>query len=160
MQVSNPRCIREEREEKMIFFGFFCLLSYCLADQAADNTATLTRLSNDGNEQIAFDSDSFKKATQGPRNYALFVILTALNPQFNCLPCKLLHKEFQDLQYSVSKSEEKGRIFVGFLDYSANTQDIFASMNLQAVPHLRIYYPNAGPHAKDTDYEVVTLSTQ
>jgi oligosaccharyltransferase complex subunit gamma len=144
----------------MKFFGFLSLLSFCLSDQAADNAAKLIKLSKDGNDLIAFDSASFQMATKGSRNYAVFAILTALNPQFGCNACKMLQKEFMDLQYSVSKSLKKGRLFIGYLDYSVDSKDIFASMKLENVPHLMIYYPNAGVHASGKDVETIQLTRE
>lgn len=144
----------------MKFLALLSLLSLCLANQADEKVAKLQKLSNNGNNLITLDSDSFTMATEGLRSYALLVIFTALNPQFKCSPCTMLQNNFEKLQYSASKSTEKGRIFVAYLDYSASSQDIFAKMNLETVPHLQLYYPNTGAHAKSTDYDVITFTTE
>ena len=141
----------------MRFFVFLSLLSHCFADQASEQVAKLNALSNNGNNLIALDGSSFTMATQGSRSYTLFVVLTALNPQFQCVPCKNIHKELEILQHS-AKSLEKGTFYVAYLDYSKSSEQIFAQMKLQNVPHLMVFHPNTGPHAKANDYDVLILS--
>lgn len=144
----------------MKFLGLLSLLSLCLADQADEKVSQLYKLSNNGNNIASLDGNSFAMATEGLRSYALLVIFTALNPQFKCEPCKMLHKNFEALQYSASKSTEKGRIFVAYVDYSASSQELFSKMNLQSVPHIQLYYPNTGVHAKGKDFDVLSLSAE
>ena len=142
----------------MRFFVVLSLLSLCFADQASEKVAKLNELSNNGNNVIALDENSFTMFTQGPRSYSLFVVLTALNPQFQCAPCKLIQKELEYLPYSAAKSLENGRFYVAYLDFSKSSEKIFAQMKLQNVPHLMIYHPTSGPHAKGNDFDVLTLS--
>lgn len=143
----------------MKFLGLLSLLTVCVADQADKALEKLYKLSNKGQNVVALDSSSLDMITEGPRSYAVLVMYTALNPQFKCAPCVMLHNVVEQLQYSISKSSEAGRLFIGFLDYSSSTQQVFTKMNLQAVPHIRLYYPTTGPKAKRMEFDEIKLTS-
>lgn len=37
---------------------------------------------------ITLNSNSYERFTEGKRNYGIVVLLTALDSQFNCVPCR------------------------------------------------------------------------
>jgi hypothetical protein len=37
---------------------------------------------------MVLNSRTFNTYTEAPRNYSIFVTMTAVAPQFNCVPCK------------------------------------------------------------------------
>ncbi|KAJ3193155.1 hypothetical protein HK101_005342 [Irineochytrium annulatum] len=45
-------------------------------------------LDNNPKAPIRLDSRSYNLFTEKPRNYSLFVVLTAMGNEYNCQPCK------------------------------------------------------------------------
>lgn len=48
----------------------------------------LLSLADSNTGVIKFNSNSYERFTEGKRTYGLVVLLTALDSQFNCLPCR------------------------------------------------------------------------
>lgn len=48
----------------------------------------LISLADSNTGVIKLNSNSYERFTEGKRNYGLVVLLTALDSQFNCLPCR------------------------------------------------------------------------
>lgn len=48
----------------------------------------LLSLKEGGTGVITLNSNTYDRFTEGKRNYGLVVLLTALDAQFNCAPCR------------------------------------------------------------------------
>jgi oligosaccharyltransferase complex subunit gamma len=71
-----------------VVFAFFS------AEVAGKSSAKLDRilkLTKAGNGVAKLDSQSFVKALESPRDYAMVVLLTALDDKFKCTPCKYVY---------------------------------------------------------------------
>lgn len=69
---------------------------------------------------IPLDSSTFNEYTTPPRNYSLYISLTALAPEMGCAPCRDFDKEFQVVANSwsrLNKGENEGRMYFGRLDF-------------------------------------------
>jgi oligosaccharyltransferase complex subunit gamma len=51
-------------------------------------TEKLISLAESNNGLINLNSNSYDRFTEGKRDYGMVVLLTALDSQFNCLPCR------------------------------------------------------------------------
>jgi len=66
---------------QLVFVGF------TLA-QADPKKEKLISLSEDNGGVINLNSNSYDRFTEGKRDYGMVVLLTALDDQFNCAPCR------------------------------------------------------------------------
>lgn len=119
---------------QLVFVGF----TLAQADPKKDK---LIALSEANNGVINLNSNSYDRFTEGKRDYGMVVLLTALDSQFNCVPCRqetctiqyqcktnrrVYHYHFVisefDPEYSlVAKSFQKNKkskdLFFGHLDF-------------------------------------------
>ena len=70
-----------------------------------------------------------------PRNYSASVILTALEPKYGCVPCRLFDKEHKEVArqwWNRNKKDrhEQSKHFFGVLDFEAG-QDVFRRVQRQ-----------------------------
>jgi oligosaccharyltransferase complex subunit gamma len=68
---------------------------------------------------LKLDDASYGKLTQAPRDYAVIVLLTALETRFGCQLCREFQPEWDLLAKSWTKGDKKGesRLFFGTLDF-------------------------------------------
>ena len=66
---------------QLVFVGF----TLAQADPKKDK---LIALSEANNGVINLNSNSYDRFTEGKRDYGMVVLLTALDSQFNCAPCR------------------------------------------------------------------------
>lgn len=68
----------------------FIQLVFVIGFVSAEDTKKdkLVSLQNNVTGVIKLNSNSYERFTEGKRTYGLVVLLTALDSQFNCLPCR------------------------------------------------------------------------
>lgn len=89
---------------------------------------------------IYLTDKTFEKVVNGPRDFDLIVLLTAVAPQFGCQFCRVLQPEFDIVANSWHKthgSSSDGLVFA--VADLAKTQGIFKSLKLTHAPNLWIY---------------------
>ncbi|XMA07677.1 hypothetical protein WAI453_000468 [Rhynchosporium graminicola] len=68
---------------------------------------------------LKLDDTLYGKLTSAPRDYAVAVLLTALEPRFGCQLCREFQPEWELLSKSWIKGDKKGesRLIYGTLDF-------------------------------------------
>lgn len=82
---------------------------------------------------------NFEEVVNGPRDYDVIVLLTAIAPQFGCQFCRVLQPEFEIVANSWHKQHPTGDGLVFAIADLAKTQGIFKSLQLTHAPNLWIY---------------------
>ncbi|CZT02761.1 related to OST3-oligosaccharyltransferase gamma subunit [Rhynchosporium agropyri] len=88
---------------------------------------------------LKLDDTLYGKLTSAPRDYAVAVLLTALEPRFGCQLCREFQPEWELLSKSWIKGDKKGesRLIYGTLDF----------LGLQTAPVMLLFQPTIGPNA-------------
>jgi oligosaccharyltransferase complex subunit gamma len=75
---------------------------------------------------LKLDDGFFNDIATPPRNYSAAILLTALQPQYNCQLCREVRPEWELLARSWAKGDKKGaaRMLFGTLDF-ANGKETF-----------------------------------
>ncbi|TGJ80968.1 hypothetical protein E0Z10_g7792 [Xylaria hypoxylon] len=97
---------------------------------------------------LKLSDSTYKKLTSAPRDYAVAVLLTALDAKYGCQLCTAFQPEWEVLSKSWTKGDKKGesRLILSTLDF-AEGRDTFMSLGLQTAPVLFLFQPTTGPHA-------------
>jgi oligosaccharyltransferase complex subunit gamma len=98
---------------------------------------------------LKLDDAKYPALISAPRDYAVVVILTALDRRFGCQICHDFHPEWELLAKSWQRGDRKGesRTVFATLDF-ADGKDTFASLGLQHAPVVMLYPPTQGLNAK------------
>jgi len=98
---------------------------------------------------LKLDDSSYDKLTKAPRDYAVIVLLTALETRFGCQLCREFQPEWDLLAKSWTKGDKKGesRLFFGTLDF-LDGKNTFQSLMLQTAPVILLFHPTTGPNSK------------
>ncbi|CAG8833968.1 9575_t:CDS:2, partial [Racocetra persica] len=124
--------------------------------------ALLNQASSQNLGVVELDSNLYDEFVAKPRNYSMAILLTALDPQINCIPCKNLvnrinfnnvNREFDPEFRLVARSwlesgDEPSRLYFGVLDFK-NGREVYARLGLNNAPTLFYFSPTTGPYAKD-----------
>ncbi|RIA96888.1 hypothetical protein C1645_687376 [Glomus cerebriforme] len=97
---------------------------------------------------VELDSNLYDEVTSRPRNYSIVILLTALDPQINCVPCKDFDPEFRLVASSWLSENIPSRIYFGVLDFK-NGREIYSKLNLNNAPTLFYFPPTTGQYAKE-----------
>ncbi|KAK8183332.1 hypothetical protein HDK77DRAFT_463330 [Phyllosticta capitalensis] len=91
----------------------------------------------------------YNELTTAPRDYAVAVLLTALEPRFGCGLCQTFQSEWSLLAKSWTKGDKNGesRLLFGTLDFM-DGKGTFQSLMLQTAPVLLLFHPTVGPNAR------------
>ncbi|CAG8714741.1 10084_t:CDS:2 [Cetraspora pellucida] len=134
-----------------IILSSFILLLSCYAAKPSLETkvALLNQASSQNLGVVELDSNLYDEFVAKPRNYSMAILLTALDPQINCIPCKEFDPEFRLVASSWLKSgNEPSRLYFGVLDFK-NGREIYTKLGLNNAPTLFYFSPSTGPYAKD-----------
>ncbi|KAF2457435.1 hypothetical protein BDY21DRAFT_303481 [Lineolata rhizophorae] len=98
---------------------------------------------------LKLNDNSYAELTSAPRDYAVTVLLTALEPKFGCQLCREFEPEWEILAKSWTKGDKKGesRMLFGTLDF-LDGRATFQSLMLQTAPVLLLFPPTTGPNAR------------
>ncbi|CAG8438458.1 1850_t:CDS:2 [Funneliformis mosseae] len=97
---------------------------------------------------VELDSNLYDEFVSAPRNYSIAILLTALEPQINCVPCKEFDPEFRLVANSwLWSGNDPSRLYFGILDFK-NGREIYARLNLNNAPTLFYFPPTIGPFAQ------------
>jgi hypothetical protein len=71
------------------------------------------------NLPLKLDDDSYQALTSGPRDYAVSILLTALEPRFGCAACRDFQPEWEILARSWQRGDKNGesRVLFATLDF-------------------------------------------
>ncbi|KAJ3407142.1 oligosaccharyl transferase subunit ost3/OST6 [Chytridiales sp. JEL 0842] len=111
-------------------------------------------------EPIKLDSKGFMLFTESPRNYSMFVVMTAMGPEFGCEPCRKFESEFKLLTQSWSRTKKSpGRAYFSVLDFK-DGQDVYRQLKITAVPIVLHFPPTEGPNGRSIKeaYETYDLN--
>ncbi|KAK4042598.1 magnesium transporter protein 1 [Parachaetomium inaequale] len=97
---------------------------------------------------VKLSDPSYRELTATPRDYAVAVLLTAMDARYGCQLCREFQPEWELLARSWTGGDKAGesRVVFGTLDFG-DGRDIFMSLGLQTAPVLFFFPPTAGPHA-------------
>ncbi|KAL2178302.1 uncharacterized protein P884DRAFT_268977 [Thermothelomyces heterothallicus CBS 202.75] len=97
---------------------------------------------------IKLGDSSYRELTATPRDYAVAVLLTAMESRYGCQMCREFQPEWELLARSWTSGDRKGesRVVFGTLDFG-DGRDVFMSLGLQTAPVLFFFPPTTGPHA-------------
>ncbi|KAL2071358.1 hypothetical protein VTL71DRAFT_12593 [Oculimacula yallundae] len=97
---------------------------------------------------LKLDDTLYGKLTAAPRDYAVVVLLTALESRFGCQLCREFQPEWDLLSKSWIKGDKKGnsRLIYSTLDFT-DGKNTFQSLGLQTAPVLLLFQPTIGPNA-------------
>ncbi|KAI9313281.1 hypothetical protein BX666DRAFT_764038 [Dichotomocladium elegans] len=122
------------------------VLLQCLGFALAQTDAKTQRLADLAKKNkgiVKLTSNTFSQYTEGKRNYGIVVLLTALDDNFNCIPCREFDPEFKLVAASFQKTKNPNSVFFGHLDFK-DGQAIYQKLNLQTAPNV-LYFPPAKP---------------
>lgn len=72
-----------------LFLAFFLFIGLISAEAATDaKKDKLVSLADSNTGVITLNSNTYERFTEGKRTYGIVVLLTALDSQFNCVPCR------------------------------------------------------------------------
>ncbi|KAI9485387.1 MAG: hypothetical protein EXX96DRAFT_493725 [Benjaminiella poitrasii] len=108
----------------------------------------LISLAESGNGVINLNSNSYDRFTEGKRDYGLVVLLTALDSQFNCVPCREFDPEFALVAKGFQNNKDRDNLFFGHLDFR-NGQAIFQKLKLMSAPNVYYFPPQKAGERKD-----------
>ncbi|AMD21002.1 HEL279Wp [Eremothecium sinecaudum] len=100
---------------------------------------------------IRLTNKNFKRILSGPRNSYIMVLLTATNPQVNCVLCNEFTPEYQNLVVSwirehpdglSTEIEDQGLFFAKADFIDPNTNDVFGYYKVNNVPKIFLFKPN------------------
>ncbi|KAI9337187.1 hypothetical protein BD770DRAFT_401312 [Pilaira anomala] len=103
---------------------------------------------------IKLNSNSYERFTEGKRNYGLVVLLTALDSQFNCVPCREFDPEYNLVAKSFQKNKDSKNLFFGHLDFK-DGQAVYQKLKIMSAPNV-FYFPpqQAGEHKEFVKYDL------
>ncbi|TGZ83381.1 hypothetical protein EX30DRAFT_394601 [Ascodesmis nigricans] len=97
---------------------------------------------------IKLNSALYNDITSAPRDYSVMVLLTAMEPAFQCAMCKMFAPEYALLAKSWTKQHPNGdSLFFGELDFK-NGKEAFMRLGVSTAPMLYLFPPTIGPNAK------------
>ncbi|TPX64832.1 hypothetical protein SpCBS45565_g05588 [Spizellomyces sp. 'palustris'] len=109
-------------------------------------------------EALKLNGEDFDLFTEAPRNYSLFVTLTALAPEMGCAPCRQFDSEFKLVASSWGRVAVPGKLYFGTLDFS-DGREVFQKLSVTNVPMVLHFPPTEGPDATGSDqYELYDLN--
>lgn len=84
---------------------------------------------------IKLGESSFRELTATPRDYAVAVLLTAMDSRYGCQLCREFQPEWELLARSWTAGDRKGesRLVFGTLDFS-DGRDVFMSVSSSTTP--------------------------
>ncbi|KAI8080263.1 uncharacterized protein B0P05DRAFT_540620 [Gilbertella persicaria] len=112
------------------------LIGLVHADPKKEKLVSLVQ--NDKNI-IKLNSNTYDRFTEGKRDYGIVVLLTALGPQFNCMPCREFDPEYTLVAKSFQNTRDKDNLFFGHLDFQ-DGQAIYQKLKLMSAPNV-FYFP-------------------
>ncbi|RHZ79653.1 hypothetical protein Glove_143g12 [Diversispora epigaea] len=133
-----------------LVFNIF-LLAVCHAAKPSLETkvSALNQFSTNNNGVVELDSDLYDEFVAKPRNYSMIILLTAMEPQINCLPCKEFDPEFRLVAKSWQWSgNDLSRLYFGSLDFKKG-REVYAKLHLNNAPTMFYFSPTTGPYAKE-----------
>ncbi|KAI5478364.1 oligosaccharyltransferase complex subunit gamma [Pseudohyphozyma bogoriensis] len=98
------------------------------------------------NGLIKLNSASYDELVDGPRDYSVTVLLTAMGAQYKCSPCQQFDPEHALVAKQWSKHAESDDHFFGVLDFE-DGQAIYQRFGLSSAPTFQLYMPSTGPRA-------------
>uniref|UniRef100_A0A3B5PTD0 Dolichyl-diphosphooligosaccharide--protein glycosyltransferase subunit MAGT1 n=1 Tax=Xiphophorus maculatus TaxID=8083 RepID=A0A3B5PTD0_XIPMA len=103
---------------------------------------------------IRMNGEKFRRFVKAPpRNYSVFIMFTALQPQRQCGVCKQADEEFHVLANSWHYSSAfTNRIFFASVDFDEGS-DVFQMLNMNSAPTFLHFPPKGKPRRSDT-YEL------
>ncbi|KAI9493591.1 hypothetical protein BDB00DRAFT_822688 [Zychaea mexicana] len=130
-----------------VLFLIAALFTLAFAQQPKDaKTQRLTGIAKSNNGLIKLNSNTYNQYTEGKRNYGLVVLLTALEEQMRCMPCREFDPEYKLVASSFQKSKDPTRVFFGHLDFK-DGQAVYQKLGLQTAPNV-LYFPPSKPGSK------------
>lgn len=132
-------------------------ISICTLAIAAVVAAAQSKPKSDSNGVVKLNDASFAELTQSPREHYTVVLLTALDPQFNCVFCREFDPEFNVLANSWQKSSAKRKgpaVHFGHLDFK-DGQNTFRSLSLVSAPNLWIFAPTLDENGETVSAEPI-----
>jgi oligosaccharyltransferase complex subunit gamma len=98
---------------------------------------------------LKLDDAKFSALTSAPRDYAVLVLLTAMERKFGCQACHEFQPEWDTLARSWQRGDRKGksRMVFATLDF-VDGKEAFTSLGLQHAPVVMLYPPTQGLNAK------------
>ncbi|KAI7897851.1 uncharacterized protein BX663DRAFT_481186 [Cokeromyces recurvatus] len=114
----------------------------------------LISLAESGNGIVNLNSNTYDRFTEGKRDYGLVVLLTALDSQFNCVPCREFDPEFALVAKGFQKNKNSNNLFFGHLDFK-DGQAIFQKLKIMSAPNV-FYFPpqKAGERKEYVKYDL------
>lgn len=131
-------------------------LFVCIGLILAQNTTKKDTLISLVNEEgvVKLNSESFNRFAEGKRDYHFVVFMTALDPQFNCEPCRELEPEILLIAKTYQKSRNNKELFFGYLDFD-DGEEIYYQLGLESAPNVLYYSPqNAGDSSNFVKYDI------
>lgn len=102
---------------------------------------------------ITLNSNSYDRFTEGKRNYGLVVLLTALDAQLNCHPCRQFDPEFELVSKTFQKNKENNNLLFARLDFR-DGQAVYQRLKLMSAPNVYYFPPQeAGEHKDFIKYD-------
>ncbi|KAJ9667829.1 oligosaccharyl transferase subunit ost3/OST6 [Coniosporium apollinis] len=129
--------------------GLLLPLTALAAKKPTEDRFSEFRTKSQAATPIKLNDDLYTQLTTAPRDYAVAVLLTALESRFGCQLCREFQPEWDLLARSWTKGDKKldSRLFFGTLDF-ADGKNTFQSLMLQTAPVLLLFHPTVGPNSK------------
>uniref|UniRef100_A0A1D1Z6I9 Magnesium transporter protein 1 n=1 Tax=Anthurium amnicola TaxID=1678845 RepID=A0A1D1Z6I9_9ARAE len=136
----------------ILLFSFSCLLPSPVSATKPSLETKVHKL-NDATRKnqgvVELNSNLYDEVTSKPRNYSIIILLTALDPAINCVPCKDFDPEFRLVARSwLGSGNIPSRIYFGVLDFK-NGREVYTKLNLNNAPTLFYFPPTTGQYAKE-----------
>lgn len=96
--------------------------------EKADKFRALARKNNG---LVVLDSALYEELVDGPRDYSIGILLTAVAPQYNCGPCHIFAPELVMVAKQWSKQAERDEHIFAVLDF-ADGQAVYARVSARS----------------------------
>ncbi|KAG2203567.1 hypothetical protein INT46_003344 [Mucor plumbeus] len=126
---------------QLVFVGF----TLAQTDPKKDK---LIALSEANNGIINLNANSYDRFTEGKRDYGMVVLLTALDSQFNCVPCREFDPEYSLVAKTFQKNKKSRDLFFGHLDFK-DGQAVYQRLKLMSAPNVFYFPPQKAGERKD-----------
>ncbi|CAG8565593.1 8009_t:CDS:2 [Diversispora eburnea] len=133
----------------LVFNIFLLVVCHAAKPSLEAKVSALNQFSTNNKGVVELDSDLYDEFVAKPRNYSMIILLTAMEPQINCQPCKEFDPEFRLVAKSWQSSRnEHSRLYFGILDFKKG-REVYAKLNLNNAPTMFYFPPTTGPYAKE-----------
>lgn len=120
------------------------LVTACVSVHAAltaSQTSLLAEARKSPHGILKLDERKYHELLQGPRDYGVFVQMTALHPRFRCGACALLNDPFEQVARGWKSTKRRNELVFATIDAN-DGMELFRRMGMTYVPVMNYFPPH------------------